>query len=876
MNSLLPLSTPRAIWIIGRLALRRQINRWQSARVGRKTKAGDAQRSGTPTKSGRHSVFGACLFFLMVLSGFLVCSSGVVRIAAVARNLPESRDKIVVSSYAYARLVEADKALHELKTLDDPAQRKKFEGMWNRHLDRLFIFEIRRETFSEDEEDVRLRRMRETFSAKGASGFSASGTDMFVSAAASPLEREARAVFFGSLSLLFALWIPMLVFLSLGMNNKDLGQVEWSFEWLYTFPVSARALFVSKVFGYSLLDRFVWWLLFPFAVLVFVAGGSGYAAVPFGFAATLYLAIPAGCIATVVEVALRKFLSRDRLKNTQALFTVLGTACLLMFYACMFSAPFAGFLTRRAAAMPQLLTWNPSSLPLTAISPGLSGWQRQLLVLAMVGGILATVLFAALASEWLTRDGLIKAGGPYQGGRSPGQGRIRDTWLRGIGAQEMLLLRRDRNLLVQVLIVPLLVPAYYLLINPHLRSALTGNFRRVAMVAFVVGAYSFVNSAMPLLSREDKTLWLLLSFPRSLVSMLLSKATFWAVVGLLYGGAVLVALVHFSPHLHVTSWGLVFLAFYGIGLYAFIASGVGVLATDVLEIERPGQMKVSMMYLYLILAAMYGSIFYSASPWTSLGQLVLSTALAFALWQKVKEAAPYLLDPTQSPPRTISLADGMIAALAFFVAQPLVLMVLQHTSSLSLTAQMTIAYVIAGLIVGAAVLVIFWLQRVPDLWQEIGLVPIDEEGRPLPAIRGLIQGAMWGAAAALGAFVYLHALGWFPQWQVWKQDAELSSFLTRANQPLWICLLLIVAAPLAEEFLFRALVFQGLRRTTGPLLAIVGSAALFALVHPPIAVIPVFGLGIGAAISFNKSKFLLAPILTHAVYNGCVLFFNRV
>jgi membrane protease YdiL (CAAX protease family) len=88
--------------------------------------------------------------------------------------------------------------------------------------------------------------------------------------------------------------------------------------------------------------------------------------------------------------------------------------------------------------------------------------------------------------------------------------------------------------------------------------------------------------------------------------------------------------------------------------------------------------------------------------------------------------------------------------------------------------------------------------------------------------------------------------------------------------------LLIVAAPMLEEFLFRGLIFQGLRRTTGPVLAVLASAALFALVHPPIAVIQVFGLGIAGDISFNKSKFLLAPILTHAVYNGCVLFFNRL
>jgi len=426
-----------------------------------------------------------------------------------------------------------------------------------------------------------------------------------------------------------------------------------------------------------------------------------------------------------------------------------------------------------------------------------------------------------------------------------------------------------------VFLVPLLVPAYYLLIDPHLRSVLTGNFRRAAMVAFLVGAYSFVSSAIPILNRESRTLWLLLSFPRSLVSTLLSKTIFWGAIGILYGGAVLVMLVHFSPHLHVTSWAYVFLAFYGIALYAFIASGVGILAADVFETDQRAQLKVSMVYLYFILLAIYGNIFYSASLWTTLGQLVLSTLLAFALWQKIKDIAPFILDPTQYPPRTISLADGMIAALGFSVAQPLAMMVLLH-SSLSLTAQVTIAYVIAGLIVSAAVLVTFWLQHVPNLWREVGFVPSGRKERHLSATAGIIQGMLWGGAAALGAFVYLHALSLFPQWQAWRDNIDSGSFLTHPNQPVWICVLLIVGAPLLEEFLFRGLVFQGLRRTTGPALAVLGSAALFALVHPPIAVIPVFGLGIAAAISFDRSRFLLAPILTHAVYNGCVLLLGKL
>jgi hypothetical protein len=60
------------------------------------------------------------------------------------------------------------------------------------------------------------------------------------------------------------------------------------------------------------------------------------------------------------------------------------------------------------------------------------------------------------------------------------------------------------------------------------------------------------------------------------------------------------------------------------------------------------------------------------------------------------------------------------------------------------------------------------------------------------------------------------------------------------------------------------LVYRGLRRSTGPLLSILGSAGIFAIVHPPIAVVPVFVMGCVAALSFEKTGVLLAPVLVRA------------
>jgi ABC-2 type transport system permease protein len=873
VNPSASLSTTRAIWLIARLALRRQLNILQRVRWRRRRKREEALRAGTPTKAGRRSIFGGFLFVVMIFNGFFIGSRGLASISAITRNLPEAPDKFVVSAFTYSELLDAQQAMRQVERIEDPVERAKLEELWNRHIDRLFTTEVRWGAFSEDGEGARLRQMRERFAREGAGGFARPASDFFaVSSTTWPRVGAAKWLFVRALGLLLALLTPTLVFISLGTNNKDLGQVEWIFEWLYTFPVSGRALFASRLFVYSFLNQFVWWLLFPFAVLMYVAGGFGWAAIFPGFAVTLYLAVVAGAITLLAEVALRKTLSAGRIKNTQALFTVAGSIFLLFTYAAILFKPVGSLIVRAAASMPTALIWNPLSVPLIPAIPGVMRWQVQLSVCAVIAVAVAAVSLALLGGEWLTRDGLIKAGGPYESGnrriRSPGLG---GRWLRGISAQEVLLLARDRNLFVQVFIVPLLMPAFYLLADSSLRSALTGNLRRAAMVTYAVGALSFLSSAMPLLGREDKTLWQLLSFPRSLVSILFEKALFWAVAGLLYGGAILIILRHFGAHSQVTSWSYVILALYGIVLYAFIASGLGILTTNVLEAEARTQMSHGIVYLYFLLAAMYTNSFYTSSPWTALAQLVLSTLLAVALWQKVEDLCPFLLDPTQWPPRTIGLADGLIAALAFFVLQGLMAMLLLRASSTPFPEQITIAYIAAGLIVATVALFIFWMLGISGLWEQIGLVPKNDKTGPLA---GLIQGAFWGAAAALGAITYVRALNLFPQWQIWKEDAELSSFVSRAHQPLWICALLIVAAPVVEEFLFRGLIFQGLRRSAGWLVAALGSAGLFALVHPPIAVIPVFGLGIAAAISFETSGFLWAAIVTHAMYNACILSFN--
>jgi membrane protease YdiL (CAAX protease family) len=70
----------------------------------------------------------------------------------------------------------------------------------------------------------------------------------------------------------------------------------------------------------------------------------------------------------------------------------------------------------------------------------------------------------------------------------------------------------------------------------------------------------------------------------------------------------------------------------------------------------------------------------------------------------------------------------------------------------------------------------------------------------------------------------------------------------------WLLGLTVLAAPLCEEFIFRGLIFGGLRRTLTPLLSALVSAAIFAVVHPPLSMLPVFVLGLCTAWATSAAR----------------------
>jgi ABC-2 type transport system permease protein len=332
---------------------------------------------------------------------------------------------------------------------------------------------------------------------------------------------------------------------------------------------------------------------------------------------------------------------------------------------------------------------------------------------------------------------------------------------------------------------------------------------------------------------------------------------------------VLVGLLARRPALILPSLPHVPLLFAGVYLYAVIGLGLGALGTDPLEAEPRRRLRPGAGYLFMLLVSLFAYALYSTSLWAKLVELVLSSLLAYALWQKLRDHLPYLLDPTEAPPPSIAVADGVLAALGFFAFQG-IFMLLFRSQRASDFANLTLAFTAAGVAVTAASLWFFARSKVPLLFETLGLVRPEGRGRAFE-LRALGVAVLGGSGAALFALGYRALVLKVPALRG-LMDTELAAHrdLDRSAR-LWFALLAVVAAPVFEEFIFRGILFRGFRRSFTAPLAAFTSALVFALVHPAASALPVFVMAFCAALIYERFRWLWAPIATHMTYNAVVV-----
>ncbi len=435
--------------------------------------------------------------------------------------------------------------------------------------------------------------------------------------------------------------------LCMGVSSayQDLGKVEGSLEWLFTLPVSARALCLAQILAYTVVDPLGWIVGFPFLLVVFASAGFATgAAVATAAAASLYLGLVLGCCQSAVETLLRKAFSPAKLKNLQAIFSLAGF--FLFFLLILVARPDSGLIgLLQRQALPAAMAWSPFSVPLL-FCLNVPAWLAAAAVCAYGA---AFVLLAVFFFERMVRNGLLATSAVYEGKRGrPGDAKAqaRGFLFRGILGKDLRLLMRDRNFLVQTLVLPLVVVACQIFFNAGIFARAKSDFAQASAMAFGLGAYTLTSSAFAVLAVEGNSLWMLYTFPRPLHRLLMEKTLLWTAVALFYTVSVLAYFACVNPGLTLAAAPEAAMAVAGIAVYSFIASGIGVLATDPLRVQT-GQRRYrpQMVYLYMILAGVYGFCWYSRPISIQLGGLVIAGMAARTLWRLVRARTPYLLDP---------------------------------------------------------------------------------------------------------------------------------------------------------------------------------------------------------------------------------------
>lgn len=91
-------------------------------------------------------------------------------------------------------------------------------------------------------------------------------------------------------------------------------------------------------------------------------------------------------------------------------------------------------------------------------------------------------------------------------------------------------------------------------------------------------------------------------------------------------------------------------------------------------------------------------------------------------------------------------------------------------------------------------------------------------------------------------------------------------------QRVYLGIFAIVLAPVAEEFVFRGVLYPVIKQAGFPRLALFGVNALFAIIHLDATIfLPLFVLALAFTWLYETTDSLLAPIVAHALFNAANL-----
>jgi membrane protease YdiL (CAAX protease family) len=679
----------------------------------------------------------------------------------------------------------------------------------------------------------------------------------------------------GSIVLIW--WAVMLVFQGEGLELDLQRRRHPMWEWLFSHPVPSGAVFLAEMLSPIAANPIYWGApLFAGFLYGFIYGpGLGLLA---GVLIGIPISVAAACLGKALEIgAILRFSPRTR-GAMIGLMSWMGYASMMLFIVCAFTMAKIISAIGRFLEPLAVVPWPWLGLFLGETSNGTFSFLLGMLVCWGVAGL--TITASVWYSIWGAQQGLSGNFGRADSAPSTGKNRGIRFGREPLYRKEFLWFIRDRSAIVQTILVPLTVAGFQLFNMRGLLLEAQSSWNFLCGAGILFGTYFLWILGPKSLASEGAALWIALTWPRGLESLLKAKAWLWSLIST---GIVSLVLVYTAFLYPESIWKIVLV---GIGWWFFGRSMAEKAVTLVSVPSSSGEPeKIPRGRRW---AAQLGMLTFSIGILTqqwhiAIMGIVYSYVTAAAMWENFRARLPYLYDLwSEKLPPAPTLMHAMIA-ISILIEGGAVLtgMALIPVGRANIATVQVVIYGFCAILVSLGVWK-FLSNRGVSLrdvwcWPQLGNPGLSSKPwwcgdgtRGSSFFLSLMTGLAGGLVLGLIALGYLAILHHIPYTAELMQRSEEQMGKIPGLRASYT-LIAVAFAPFAEEYLFRGLLFRALDREWGGWRAVLGSAAFFAIFHPPLSWLPVGLLGITNALLFKNTGRLAPAVILHMVYNTVVL-----
>jgi hypothetical protein len=359
----------------------------------------------------------------------------------------------------------------------------------------------------------------------------AHGTGDFISvgAAVPGFRALPRAGIFPAMlgSIVLIWWAVMLVFQGEGLELDLQRRRHPMWEWLFSHPVPSGAIFLAEMLSPIAANPIYWGApLFAGFLYGFIYGPG------LGFLAGLLIGVPisvaAACLGKALEIgAILRFSPRTR-GAMLGLMSWMGYASMMLFIVC------AATMGKIVSAVGQFLEplaivpWPWLGLFLGEQSNGGFSFLLGMLFCWGVAGV--TITGSVWFSIWGAQLGLSGNFGRADSAPSAGKNQGIRFGREPLYRKEFLWFIRDRSAIVQTILVPLTVAGFQLFNMRGLLLQAQSSWNLLCGAGILFGTYFLWILGPKSLASEGAALWIALTWPRGLESLLKAKAWLWSLI----------------------------------------------------------------------------------------------------------------------------------------------------------------------------------------------------------------------------------------------------------------------------------------------------------------------------------------------------------